>query len=172
MLIYSLPVFFTQIGVLSPMEFALLVMMIAGMLWVSSPQPQGAGLRSSEDGVEMRQWLMRAWLGQQNLLPVFWPFFLLLNLILFLADSLAKSGDFTVSSWDDVHFVMLTPVLIWTVCVWRNSAHCSSRLWSALARLMTLAAFFEYGLKILIRSDYPRVFFNCQEILLDYGVCF
>jgi len=35
-----------------------------------------------------------------------------------------------------------------------------------------LAVFFEYGLKLIIRQDYPRVFFECQEIALDYASCF
>jgi hypothetical protein len=37
---------------------------------------------------------------------------------------------------------------------------------------MTFAVFFEYALKLVIRDDYPRIFFACQDIMLDYASCF
>jgi hypothetical protein len=77
-----------------------------------------------------------------------------------------------VSSWDDVHFMLLLPIVWWTVSIWRCSAYTRFRLYSAGARLITLGVFVEYALKLYIRIDYPRLFFNCEELLLDYGSCF
>ncbi len=171
MFAYSLPLFFTDINVLKPLEFLLIVLTLYIFLWVSSPLPVDSPLDASHQFTS-RRYLIEAWLGLRSLWSVFWPFFLLLNLLLYYVDSLAKRGQFTVSSWDDVHFILFTPIVFWTICVWRNSANSRSRIWSALARLMTLAVYFEYALKLLIRNDYPRIFFNCQDLLLDYAVCF
>ncbi|WP_305906493.1 hypothetical protein Q9L42_000955 [Methylomarinum sp. Ch1-1] len=171
MFVYSLPLFFYRIEALTPLEFLLLALMIGGLLWVSAPEPT-AGIAVTEDKGGFRHYLLQAWLGRMALWRMFWPFFLVLNLLLYVVDTLAISGEFTVSSWDDVYFVLFTPVVFWTLCVWRNSANCRFRIWAALARLMTLAVYFEYGLKLLIRMDYPRIFFNCHEFLFDYAVCF
>ena len=85
---------------------------------------------------------------------------------------LAKLGLLTVSSWDDVHIMLLLPIVWWSTSVWRCSANTDIRLGSSGARLMIFAVLFEYGLKLLIRIDYPRIFFGCEELLLDYGSCF
>jgi len=85
---------------------------------------------------------------------------------------LARKGEFTVSSWDAMHLILFTPIIFWTIAVWRNALNTSIRSWAVLARFMTLAVFFEYGLKLVIRIDYPRIFFQCQEAVLDYSACF
>lgn len=136
-------------------------------LFITSPLPEKI-LPSSPK----QNYLFAAWTGQASLNPVFWPFFVLLNTCLYSIDTLAKTGNFTVSSWDEVHFTLLFPIIWWTVSIWRCSANSPGRLWSALFRLMTVSVFFEYGLKLLIRIDYPRLFFNCSEAALDYGSCF
>ncbi len=118
------------------------------------------------------KYLLEAWTGQLQLWFVFWPFFILLNVTLFSIDTLAQQGEFTVSSWDEIHFILATPVICWTIAVWRNSVNTSFRFWGAAARLMTVMIFFEYGLKLIIRRDYPRIFFACKEIMLDYSGCF
>ena len=171
MFIYSLPIFFTDIAVLNSIEFLLIVLTLCVFLWVSSPIPAFSPAETSRQ-FGMRQYLIEAWLGLRPLWTVFWPFFLLLNLVLYYVDNLAKSSEFTVSSWDDVYFILFTPIMFWTICVWRNSGNCKARIWAGMARLMTLAVYFEYGLKLVIRIDYPRIFFNCQDLLLDYGTCF
>jgi len=118
------------------------------------------------------QYLYDAWLGQIKLWLVFWPFFIILNLSLYFIDTLARAGGFTVSSWDVMHLILCTPIVFWTITVWRNALNTSMRSWAILARFMTLAVFFEYGLKLVIRIDYPRIFFQCQEAVLDYSACF
>lgn len=170
MFIYSLPIFFNNIAVLQPWEFALIVLTLAVLCWLTTPTIG----RLEEDELQIvgRGYLQMAWLGHLPLWKVFWPFFLFLNAVLYGLDNLAKLGEFTVSSWDEVHFILFTPIIFWSLCVWRNSIHCSDRLWAALARLWVISVYFEYVLKLIIRIDYPRIFFDCNELLLDYAACF
>ena len=167
MYIYSLPLFFTAIGWASPAELLLIFMALFFVLFISAPLCGESLQQKSLD-----HYLFAAWVGKVALRWVFWPFFLILNASLYAADTLAKTGMLTVSSWDDVHLMLLLPVIWWTTAVWRCSANTDLGIWAAGARLLTLAVFFEYGLKLLIRIDYPRIFFNCEELLLDYGSCF
>ena len=167
MFIYSLPLFFKSIGLASPLELLIIFMALLVVLFISSPLG-GESLQKQS----LNKYLFTAWSGSVALMWVFWPFFLILNVSLYAADTLAKMGLLTVSSWDDVHLMLLLPIVWWTTAVWRCSANTSLRVWSACARFLTLAVFFEYGLKLMIRIDYPRIFFGCEELLLDYGSCF
>ena len=167
MFIYSLPLFFSSIGLASPLELLIIFMALFVVLFISSPL-----CADNFQKLNLDNYLLSAWSGSVALKWVFWPFFLLLNACLYTADTLAKAGMLTVSSWDDVHFMLLLPVVWWTTAVWRCSANTPLRAWMACTRLLTLAVFFEYGLKLLIRIDYPRLFFGCEELLLDYGSCF
>ena len=167
MYIYSLPLFFTAIGWASPAELLLIFMALFFVLFISAPLCGESLQQKSLD-----HYLFAAWIGKVALRWAFWPFFLVLNVSLYIADTLAKSGMLTVSSWDDVHLMLLLPVIWWTAAVWRCSANTDWRIYAAGARLLTLGVFFEYGLKLVIRIDYPRIFFNCEELLLDYGSCF
>jgi hypothetical protein len=167
MFIYSLPLFFTHIGLASPLDLLIIFMALFVVLFVNSlffgENPQ----KLSADN-----YLLAAWNGTAALKWVFWPFFLILNACLYAADTLAKAGMFTVSSWDDVHLMLFLPIVWWTTAVWRCSPNTNLGVWAACARLLTFGVFFEYGLKLLIRIDYPRIFFGCDELLLDYGSCF
>ncbi|MEQ1486686.1 hypothetical protein [Methyloglobulus sp.] len=116
--------------------------------------------------------LLAAWVGGVSLFWAFWPYFLLLNASLLAADLLAKSGKITVSTWDEIHFILLFTFIWWATSVWRCSSNTQGRIWATLARFTTIAVLVEYAIKLLIRIDYPRIFFNCEEILLDYGSCF
>jgi len=167
MFIYSLPLFFTHIGLASPVELLIIFVAIFIVLFISSPLCVENSQKQSFDN-----YLFAAWKGNIALRWVFWPFFLILNVCLYAADTLAKAWIFTVSSWDDVYGMLLLPIIWWTTAVWRCSANTHLRVWSAYARLLTLSVFFEYGLKLLILIDYPRIFFGCEELLLDYGNCF
>jgi hypothetical protein len=128
---------------------------------IMSGRSQGAG-----------NYLFSAWTGALSLRSVFWPFFLLLNGMLYSLDSLVKAGHLTVSSWDDLHFVLQFPIIWWTIGIWRCSVNTGLRLWAAGARMMTICVVLEYALKLYIRVEYPRLFFNCEEVLLDFGSCF
>lgn len=174
MFIYSLSIFFTNIQLGTPIELISILLLIFVVLYFSMPLviPPEERAVAQLSGSTLYQYLLNAWVGQLNLRVVFWPFFIFLNLVLFITDSLARAGNLSVSSWDDIHFILMTPVLIWTVSVWRNSINSESRFWAAGARLMTLTVYFEYLIKLYIRDEYPRIFFVCKDIMLDYGACF
>ncbi len=117
-------------------------------------------------------YLKNAWLGRKPLWTVFWPYFVFFNVSIFVVDSATIAGWLSVSTWDDVYFILMTPTIIWTIAVWRNSGNSHFHLWVVLARFAVLMVYFEYALKLLIRIDYPRLFFNCNEVVLDYAACF
>jgi hypothetical protein len=154
-------------GLASPLDLLIIFIALFIVLFVNSLFFNENPQKQSTDN-----YLWSGWSGSAPLKWVFWPFFLILNACLYIADTLAKAGMFTVSSWDDVHLMLLLPIVWWTTAVWRCSPNTKLAVWAACARLLTLSVFFEYGLKLLIRIDYPRIFFGCDELLLDYGSCF
>lgn len=167
MFFYSLPILFYEIQIISPVELLIIMCGLVVVLFISAPQPDQGWKNQDYDS-----FLLASWLGGVSLQWVYWPYFLLLNASLLFADLLAKSGKITVSSWDEIHFVILLTIVWWTTSIWRCSANTGSKIFAAFARLTTIAVFVEYGLKLYIRIDYPRIYFNCEDILLDYGSCF
>lgn len=174
MFIYSLPILFAHIQFGTPTEYAMTILFVLALLFIVTPtNPFFEDITwGAVSDLTLYQYLFDAWNGHIKLWLVFWPFFILLNIVLFAIDNFSKAGVFTVSSWDAMHFILFTPVILWTINVWRNSLNTASRYWAVLARLMTLAVFFEYGLKLVIRQDYARLFFECQDAILDYVACF
>lgn len=171
MFIYSLPILFANIQLGSPLELLLVVLLLLVILYMITPFDANY-IHTNPTKLNFRSSLSAAWVGDLKLYLVFWPFFILLNIILYLIDTITIQGNFTVSSWDEVHFILATPIILWTIMVWRNSLNTNLLLSASMARLFTLAVFFEYGLKLLIRRDYPRIFFSCQNAILDYAACF
>lgn len=171
MFIYSLPILFANIQLGSPLELLLVVLLLLVILYMITPFDANY-IHTNPTKLNFRSALSAAWVGDLKLYLVFWPFFILLNIILYLIDTITIQGNFTVSSWDEVHFILATPIILWTIMVWRNSLNTNLLLSASMARLFTLAVFFEYGLKLLIRRDYPRIFFSCQNAILDYAACF
>jgi hypothetical protein len=167
MFFYSLPILFNDIQLVSPIECLLMAVAIFVALFISAPPPEQNWRQQPFDS-----FLLTSWLGGVSLYWVFWPFFIFLNASLLTADLLAKAGTITVSTWDEIHFILLLTIVWWVVSIWRCSSNTQARFWAALSQLATLAVLVEYSLKLLIRINYPRIFFNCEDILLDYGSCF
>jgi len=167
MFIYSLPLFFSQIGYATPLELLIITLGLLVVLVITAPSDG-----QNTPPIPQDNFLFAAWTGNASLLWVFLPFFLLINIGLYATDTLAKTGLITVSSWDEIHFAFIVPIIWWLTSVWRSEVVSHSRLWHALARLCTLSVVFEYALKLLIRCNYARLFFDCEEILMDYGSCF
>jgi hypothetical protein len=174
MFTYSLPILFGYMQFGTPVEFIGVICFLLIVLYIATHVDSGFKEREwgAVTDLSLYKYLFDSWDGMVKLWLVFWPFFIILNLSLFGTDSMAKAGIITVSTWDEIHFILLTPVIFWTIIVWRNSFNSCSRYWAAAARFMTLAVFFEYALKLAIRKDYPRIFFECQEAALDYAACF
>jgi hypothetical protein len=171
MFIYSLPLIFTYTNLGNPFELLAIVAILWVTLLISAPFPE-ENLEDKPFNYPLFQYFLYAWTAQLRLWRVFWPFFLILNVSFFAADYAVKAGELSVSSWDDVYFMFFFPSIWWTIAVWRSSANTTNKNWAAYSRLMTIAVFFEYGLKIVIRNEYPQVFFNCQDKLMDYMMCF
>jgi hypothetical protein len=173
MFIYSLPLFFTYTSFGSPFELLAILLVLFAALFISAPYPDEIfEERPFSHSLYLYYYFLHAWAGQLNLWRVFWPFFIVLNLGIFITDYQAKAAEISVSSWDDLHFMFFFPSIFWTISVWRSSANTSKKIWAAYARLITLTVFLEYGLKIFIRSVYPNIFFECQEKMMDYMSCF
>ncbi len=167
MFVYSLPLFFEHIHFLSVTDLGFLMMGALVILLINASYSEKTVYQNG-----LNNYLFASWTGQIALVWVTLPFFVLLNIGLFAADTLAKAGIFTVSMWDDVHLIFFLPIIWWTVSVWRSATNTHYLFLGAFARFLTLSVFFEYALKLLIRMDYPRLFFECEELFLDYGNCF
>lgn len=174
MFIYSLPILFGYMQFGTPAEFIGVICFLLVVIYIATHVDSGFKEREwgAVAALTFYKYLFDSWDGMVKLWLVFWPFFIILNLSLFGTDSMAKAGSITVSTWDEIHLILLTPVIFWTIIVWRNSLNTCSRYWAVVARFMTLTVFFEYALKLVIRRDYPRIFFECQETVLDYAACF
>ena len=171
MFIYSLSLLFTYLNLGSPFELLAIALIMFITLFISAPFPDEL-FEDRPFNYPLYFYFLYAWAGQLSLWRVFWPFFIILNAGIFITDYQAKAGEISVSSWDDLHFMFFFPSLYWTIAVWRSSANTTKKIWAAYARLATLTVFFEYGLKIWIRNEYPNVFFECQEKMMDYMSCF
>lgn len=174
MFVYSLPILFTYMQFGTGQEYMITIIFLLLLLYIATPS--NSFYTEIQWGkvsdLTFYSYLFDSWNGLVKLWLVFWPFYIILNLSLYFIDTLARSGGFTVSSWDESHFILLMPTVIWGVAVWRNSLNTRSRYYAIAARFMTFLVFFEYVLKLVIRSDYPRIFFQCQDISLDYAACF
>ncbi len=170
MFYYSLPVFLTAVKWASAYELLAISLFIMVLLWLTTPAPDQSS--EIEPGLFDDRYLFNVWVGRKALWTVFWPFFIVLNGSVYAVDTITIAGQLSVSTWDDIYFILMTPTIIWTVAVWRNSKNTAFQIWAVLARFFVLTVYFEYALKVLIRFDYPRLFFNCNEAVLDYAACF
>lgn len=174
MYIYSFPLFFRHIQLGTEQECMIIMIFLLILLTIITPF--NSFYKEIEWGaisdLTFYQYLHDMWNGQIKLWLVFWPFFIIANISLYATDTLARSGNFSVSSWDEIHLMLLMPTIFWTISTWRNSLNTSSRYWAIIARFFTLSVIFEYGLKLVIRIDYPRIFFQCEGAVLDYASCF
>ena len=85
MFLYSLPLFFSQVGLASPFELLLICMALFVILLMTAPNL--ADFNKKQTDVS---YLFGSWSGQFRLVWVFWPYFIILNASLYAADTLAK----------------------------------------------------------------------------------
>lgn len=172
MFINTLPLIIAQDGVFGLSEFLIVIICLGSVLYISAPFPERDSMTSEKSSLGFYQYLLSAWLGEFELWRIFWPFFLILNIALYGTDHWVWSGGISVSSWWNIHFILIAPVLWWATGIWRSSEKTGSRLWIALSRLAVFGAFTEFGLRLYIYFKLPRQFFNCEELMLDYFSCF
>lgn len=149
------------------------VLLIAGALGVLvyhlTPEP--ATEWEERQPATFYYYLQWSWLGYLRLKDAFYPFFILYNAVLFYIDYRIQEGNFTVASWVTMHIIMAMPLIYWTGAVWRCSDKTDSRIWAALARWLTIAAFFDLLLRWVIYQYYPNILFNCLEMTIHWGDC-
>ncbi len=170
MFYYSLPVFLDEIKWTTPYELLFAILFVIVLLWLTTPF--SGAVRKLDHSLMDERYIYNAWLGLKPLWTVFWPYFLFFNFSVYALDTATIAGQLSVSTWDDIYFALIMPTIIWTIAVWRNSDNTQFQVWAVLARFGVVAVYFEYALKLLIRIDYPRLFFNCNEVVLDYAACF
>jgi hypothetical protein len=169
MLIDSLSLLFAFTSYISWWETLLIGLAFAALIYSVTPEPQANWDERTPPTLYF--YLQWSWLGYLKLKDAFWPFFILFNAILFYIDYRVQEGTFTVASWVTMHIIMAMPLIYWTGAVWRCSKNSSSRIWPAVARWMTLAAYCDYALRWLIYHSYPNILFSCQQMIIHWGDC-
>lgn len=173
MFINTLPIIFGHSQLFGPVDLLVAMSILFALLYFTAPVPGENPLAAASDsGSGLYQYLYQAWWGELPLGIVLWPFFMILNGSLYAADTMVKDAVISVSSWENIHLILATPVLWWTIAVWRATEHSFYRLWSAGARWLVLSVYFEFALRVLIFQQYPRIFFNCEGAVMNYFSCF
>lgn len=150
-------------------EALILGLALSVFLYLLTPEPAEVWeIRIPKSVYYYLQW---SWLGYLRLRDAFWPFFVLYNAVLFYIDYRVQEGTFTVASWVTIHMILAMPLVYWTGAVWRCSGLCSSRYEAAAARLVTIFAFLDLALRWVIYQYYPNIFFNCQQMIIQWGDC-
>ena len=171
MLINSLAAFFAYTSFINPIEAGVILTITAYTIYILTPaQATYEPALKNLQGVNIYMYLQSAWLGRLPLLPVFLPFFIILNGVLFYADYRSDIGTYTIASWLTILVTLALPLFWWTVSVWRCSLH-ASRVWATVARFLTVAVYYEYILRLIIGYYYPQIWFNCQQLIIEYGDC-
>ena len=122
---------------------------------------------AANDNTNIYMYIQSAWLGRTSLIRAFLPFFIIFNSALFYADYRSDNGTYTIASWLTILVILALPVFWWTIAVWRCSRH-DSRIWASAARFVTVAVCYEYILRVIIAYDYPQIWFNCQQLIIEY----
>ncbi|NOQ13314.1 MAG: hypothetical protein GQ583_02380 [Methyloprofundus sp.] len=177
MLINSLSALFAFTSLINPFEACIILALTFYIVYILTPKqnPHDNGTDNlteiaANDNTNIYMYIQSAWLGRQSLLRTFLPFFIIFNSALFYADYRAENGTYTIASWLTLLVILALPMFWWTVAVWRCSTHVK-RLWGCVARFFTIAVYYEYLLRIIIAYYYPNIWFNCQQLIIEFGDC-
>lgn len=169
MFIDTIPILIGEGAMFGLAEFLLVFVALFAVFYISAPFDDRDATVTLESAGDWYYYLYACWLGQSTLGRVFWPFFLIFNAGLIAADYWVWNGFISVSSWWNIHIILLAPFVWWAVSIWRSPGR---RVLLAMSRLVVCAALFEFGFRGYIYWQVPRLFFNCEELLLDYFSCF
>ena len=169
MFINTFPIIFTYTQLFSVFEAIIFLTTIFFLVYLCTPPVNKKWV--NKPGHSIYQFLHFAWQGNSALWRAFWPFFLLVNSVLYYIDYRIINVTYTIASWKTVHGMLLLPILWWTVSVWRCSANTRYKIWSSAARTITLYLYLEYFLRFIISTQYPNTFFDCRLLIMNHVDC-
>jgi hypothetical protein len=169
MLITSLTLLFAYTTFISWYEVLIIVFSLLVLVYSITPRP--AESYEYRQPFSLYYYLQWSWLGYLRLKDAFWPFLVLYNGILLYIDYRIDQGSFTAASWVTVHTMLALPLVYWIGATWRCADKCSARRWAVLARWITVLSLFDLVLRWVIYHYYPNIFFNCQQMILQWGDC-
>ncbi len=173
MLINTLTALFAYTSLISPLETGIILLVSASIIYLLTPNRQTANATQHpirHTPFSLYMYLQWTWLGKESLIRAFLPFFIIVNACFFYADYRAVNGSYTIASWLTILTILALPTLWWIISVWRCSVN-ANRLWASIARLTTVIVIYEYCLRIIIAKYYPQIFFNCQQLIIEFGDC-
>lgn len=181
MFILTLPIIFEHTNLLTPLALLLIFTLLLGLLYIITPTTKSiveskiirqSIAQESKHYQQKYHFLYQAWYGNMPLWKVFWPYFIIVNWVLYASDWATRATILSVPTWDNILLVCIVSALWWFIGVWRMSPYCGQRIYAAVAQLLTLALFADFILRIFIRIQYPRIFFDCEGMLFNYSSCF
>ncbi|RLA25597.1 MAG: hypothetical protein DRQ62_02065 [Gammaproteobacteria bacterium] len=174
MLINSLSALFAYTNLINYIEASIILLITLSIVYMLTADKLADGehdrLIIGSDNTNIYMYIQSTWLGRQSLLRAFLPFFIILNCALWYADYRSYNGSYTIASWLTILVILALPVLWWTISVWRCSVH-ASRFWASIARFFTIAVYYEFFLRLIIGYYYPQIWFNCQQLIIEFGDC-
>jgi len=166
----TLPIIFTYTHLFTPLEAGIFLTTIFGLVYFYTPDIFRIKLATPNKSLYI--FLRSAWQGQAPLRYVFWPFFILVNGILFYIDYRIFNVTFTIASWKTVHGMLFLPIVWWLVSTWKCSKYAGHKIWSVLARTFSVYLVIELLLRAIISSQFPETLFDCRLMVIEYGDCF
>ena len=169
MFLNTLPIIFTYTSLFSPVETIIFLSAIFFLVYFYTPEINSTPIDKTGNG--WYQFLYAAWLGNMTLWQAFWPFFLLVNVVLYYIDYRVMNVTYTIASWKTVHGMLILPIVWWITSVWRCSGNTRHKIWSSAARTITVYLLLEYLLRFIISTQFPNTFFDCRLLIMEYGDC-
>lgn len=169
MFVTTLPVLFAYTDLISPRELILILLAILAAIFSITPAPDPAAVCYRYKTFYL--YLHAAWLGHFSLKWVFWPFFILVNMVFFYIDYRAENITYTISSWKTVHSMIFLPIVWWVNAVWRCAPHTANKYWSSAARAVTVYLLIDLLLRGIISTQFPQLLFDCRQIMIEFGDC-
>ena len=169
MFITTFPIIFTYTHLFSFIEASIFLIALFFLVYFYTPGVNKNWSKPADPNIY--ETLHSAWLGKALLWQAFWPFFILVNIILFYIDYRVLNVTYTIASWKTVHGMLLLPMVWWTNSVWRCSQHSRHKLFSVGARTLTIYLALDYALRFIISTQYPNTLFDCRLLVMEYGDC-
>ena len=170
MFINTLPLVFAYTQLFDVLEASIFLTAVFCLVYVSTPDLTRTWRPGNKQN--LYNFLHSAWLGQASLWRVFWPFFLLVNAVLFYIDYRINNVTYTIASWKTVHGMLILPIVWWVMAIWRGTSNSKRKIWGALARTLAVYLILEFLLRFLLSNQYPNTLFDCRLLVIEYGDCF